>query len=335
MVDSAFPLSEVLRWTSAITGKTVTQNRETLIDLIRETIDVLHAEESTENLRKWCIPSCGCVVTIPKEMETPVKYRIGDKVGPVRNFTYQFHGYTRYDCTGYNSDLRYIKESPIFFDLPKHGARVAARAVEYYTPDCKPEDLPYLIVQGYNTAGQLVSRMTDDGHADIGEKIYISQPDQAPEYSEQVFSSITSVRVVGEVNTMLVWCNVTEYGKTPNEYGLLSIYDRGDELPSFRRYELAPVLDSSCCYEIEVLGHLRKPMLKYDNELIRGYDANTLRSMIRAKHAQSSNDINGATFNASLAMGSLRKQNEKQQNEADNIQIFAPTAPGNFPRGSY
>lgn len=335
MVDSSFPLSEVLRWASSITGKTVSRDRDVLIDLIRETIDVLHAEESLENLRKWCIPSCGCIVTIPKEMEAPVKYRIGNKVGPVRNFTYQFHGYARKDCTGYNSDLRYSKESPIFFDLPAHGARVAARALEFFSPDCKPKDRPYLIVQGRNTAGQLVTHTTEHGTSDVGERVYLSQPDVSPEYSEQVFKEITSVRVVGDINSMLVWCNTTEYGRAPTEYGLLATYDRGDEFPSFRRYELPPVVDASCCYEIEVLGHIRKPVLKFDNELVRGYDANTLRSMLRAKWAQASNDINAATFNASLAVGSLRKQNERQQVESDNIHIFAPTAPGYFPRGGY
>lgn len=327
VIEKAFPLSTVIRWASEITGKAQKTDRIQLIDLIRESLESLSNEESLENIRKWCIYSCGCSITMPKELGDPIKYKIGNKIGPVRDRTYEFMGYARGDDTeGFKTDLSYKGESPTFFDLPKQGGRLAARSLEYFTKTAK---CPYLLVQGHDIHDREVFTV-QDGNTDVGERIYLSQPDESPAYSMHIFKRITSVRIVGaEVNIQFVWLNSTTYGSQPTELGLLSYYDPGEEFPGFRRYSFMG--EANCCYTVEVLGHLRQPELRYDNELIRGFDSGAIKNMMRANFYKSKNDIQGAQFNASLAVTSIRKKNEKSAPNTDAIDVNITTSAGSFP----
>lgn len=329
MDEKAFPLEEVLRWASEISGKGVNKDRSLLIDLIRESLEALYNEESVENLRKFCIPSCGCLITMPHELAEPLKYKICGEVSPVRNKAFEFLGFERNDCVGYRSDLQYVGEFPTLFDLPDCGARIAARSMDFF--DLKWGDAPYLLVQGKDIYDRAVHTV-NDGKTDVGERISISKPNAAPIYSKTIFKEITSVRIVNaELNIQLLWCEVDNYGDAPSQIGLLSTYTPGDEYPGFKRYRFLQNVDCSCCYNIEVLGNIRAPSLRYDNELIRGFDSSAIRSMLRANYYRSKNDINGATFNSNIAVSSIRKKNERLSKDTDMLAPFVPTSAGKFP----
>lgn len=325
--EVAFPLETVLRWAANISGKGVKSDREKLIDLIRESLEALFNEESVENLRRWRIYSSGGFITAPKELAEPLKYKIGCKVGPIRDKAYEFLGYARNDSTGYQANFTYVGEYATYFDLPIQGGRLAARSLDYY--DCTVKPAPYLLVQGVDINDKTVYS-PHDGKLDVGERIYITPPDQAPTYSKTIFKKVTSVRIVNaQLNIQLVWCNTHFFGATPYEFGLLANYDPGDSFPTFRRYSF-PVGDSSCCYALEVLGQLRQPALVYDNELIRGFDSGAIQNMIRANDLKAKNDIGGAQFNSGLAMTSIRKKNERLAPNTDAIPVHVPTSAGKF-----
>lgn len=325
MSEVAFSLGKILKWASDITGKGLRADRENLIDLVREALEALSSEQSLEDVRKWCIPSCGCLVTIPREMADPIKYRVGDKTGPVRDQFYEFKGTAPKDCPDMKTDLKFQGTSPIFFDLPTQGGRVAARSLNTFAP----EATPVLLVQGKDIYGREVFH-THEGKTDVGERVAIAQPSDAPEYSKTIFKEITSVRIIdAELNIQLIWCNAKEYGQTPFEMGLLAFYDPGEEMPCFRRYSF-PAMDCSCCYNVEILGNLRIPELRYDNELIRGFSSNAIRNMIRAVYYSTKNDINGATFHSGLARTNIRRNNEKKSKNTDLLDFFAPTSGGSF-----
>lgn len=337
--ESIFPLDQVLRWASDITGLGVTENREKLIDIIRETLDVLYRQESIENLRKWCITSCNGCITLPREIGTPEKYKIGEEVHSVRNKAYEFLGFVRTsDCENYKSDLRYLGEYPIQFDLPKCGGRVAAQSKDYFECDRDWNKRPYLIVQGKDLEKNEVftnlnTGEQNQGKTDQGERVYISNPDTQPEYSRTIFSEISSVRIVNApLNIRFVWCNSSAWGEPPYEVGPLATFDAGDEFSGFRRYFI-PGVNTSCCYTIEILGKLRLPSLRYNNELIRGFDSFTIRSMVSANFFRGKNDLNAATLNSNLAMGQLRQKNEILGNkDTDMFAPFIPTCAAKFPQ---
>lgn len=338
-IESAFPLDQVLRWASDITGKGITENREQLIDIIRETLDVLYQKESVENLRKWCVTTCNGCITLPREIGTPEKYKVGEEVGPVRGKAYEFQGFVRTaDCENYKTDLRYLGEYPTQLDLPKCGGRVAAQSIDYFECDRDINKRPYVLVQGKNLEKReiftdLNSGEQNKGIMDQGERVYISAPGVTPEYSRTVFSEISSVRIVNApLNIRFVWCNSRAWGEQPYEVGPLALFDAGDELPGFRRYFI-PGIATTCCYTVEILGKLRMPLLRYNNELIRGFDSFTIRSMISANFFRGKNDLNAATLNSNLAMGQLRQKNEIVGNkETDSFAPFIPTCAGKFPQ---
>lgn len=326
-MEKAFPLETVLRWASEITGKPAKSDRNRLVDIIRESLESLHNEESLENLRKWCVYSCGCLITMPKELGIPYKYKVGNAVGPVRQKPYEFLGYARDDSLdpGYRQDLAYAGTASTFFDLPAQGGRVAARALERFTSGS-----PYLVVQGDDIYGNEVFTPNAEGKLDVGEIVPVSTVDQAPSYSKTIFRRIKSVRIVNsQLNIQFVWCNAKNYGDIPYELGLLSFYDPGEEYPSFSRYAL-PV-ETNDCLTVEVLGQLKQPALLYDNELIRGFDSGAIKNMIRANYFKDKNDIQGAQFNASLAVSSIRKKNEKVNTNGDLIAVDPALSAKSFP----
>lgn len=330
MEEHAFTLEQVIKWTNHISGLGITSDRDKIIDLIRESIDALVNEESNENLRSWEVLAIAGLVILPKQISVPAKYKIYGSVGPVKNLYYQFKGYIpRQDCRDYREDLEFHSESPVLFPLPKQGGRVAAKSQDFFEQDCKIQ--PYLLVQGIDLQGREIFT-PNDGKMDVGERIYISQPSDAPPYSINVFKEITSVRVVGaQLNIQFVWCNTHNYGDTPFEAGVLALYDAGDEMPKFRKF----ILHGLRCNDItkvDILGSLAKPRLKYDNELIHGFDSNTIRSMIRANWNRGKNDINSATFNSNIAVASIRKQNERQNPDTDQLVVHIPTCAGKFPQ---
>lgn len=332
MIENAFPLDTVIRWAADITGKGQHSDRDLLLDLIKESLEALYLEESVENLRKWCIPSCGCSITAPKELANPVMYKVGDKVSPVRTKAYEFLGYTRKDAEGYYGDLQYQGEYPTYFDMPSGGAQVCARALEQL-PQLKESDpQPHLVVQGLNASGNPVYSRRKNGEMDIGEIVPIVGPDCPPPSSYNKFKEITSVRIVNSNhNIHFMWANIPSGAVTASSIGLLAYYDPGDEYPAFRRYKIPSLANSKYCYNIEVLGHLKMPSLRYDNELVRGFNSNTIRSMIRANYYRSKNDIQGATFNSGLAMTSIRKNNEKRHKNSDEVAVNQATSAGKFP----
>lgn len=332
MIENVFTLGQVLKWASAISGEGLQSSRETLIDLVRESLDALFDIESVENLRKWCVQVCGCVVTLPYEIGEPQKYKIGNEIQQVRNKAWEFIGVVHTnDCSGYRSDLRYQGESPTYFDLPTRGARLAVKAKDYFEPAKRECDNPYLLVQGKDKKGKQVFT-AHGGKMDIGERIYIAQPDENPRCSETIFSEIESVRIVNaHLHLTLVWCNLAEGEEYPYEYGILSEYGPGEEFPGYKRYEIPGLARDKCCRNIEILGQARKPALRYDNELIRGFDSLAIRSMISANWYRGKNDINGATFNSNIAVSSTKRKNEQQAPNTDNIPVFLPTCAAKFP----
>lgn len=333
MIENAFPLESVLRWAASITGKGVGSDRSLLLDIIKESLEALYREESVQNIRRWCLPTCGCSITAPKEMAEPIKYKIGNKVGVIRTKAYEFQGYVRNDVEGYSSDLYYQGEFPTYFDIPSGAAHVAARALEDLHTLDRGKDGPYLVVQGLNATGNIVYARRKDGEMGVGEIVPIVGPNESPLASYNQFSKITSVEIKNSsYNVHFMWAKNVVNASTASSFGLLAYYDPGEDLPSFRRYSIPSLQNADCCYEVEVLAKLRVPELKYDNELIRGFDSGTIRNMIRANYLKSKNDIQGATFNSNLAMGAIRKDNEKRHRNGDEIPVNIATSAGKFPQ---
>ena len=333
--ENVFPLEEIIRWTGDITGYGLTSERKKIIDLIRETLDALRVQESVDNLRRWRIYSHNGCITLPREIGVAEKYKIGEEIGPVRGLAYEFLGFVRsVDCEHFKTDLRLTGEFATFYDLPSSGARVAAQSIDQFECSKDWDKRPYIQVQGKDLKGREVFTNLDTGKMDQGERVYISLPNENPQYSRNIFASpLSGVRLVNApLNVKFVWCNAENYGDKPYEVGPLATYDAGDEIPSFRRYYI-PGISHRGCHQIEVLGKLRMPPLIYNNELIRGFDSFVLRSMISANWYRSQNDLNSANLNASLSVGQLRKSNEvKTGNETDNLAPFKATCAANFPK---
>lgn len=320
MSQSSFTVKEVLEWANEISGK---GKPEQLKILVREVLEELHNEESVESIRKWCLCSCGCSVTIPNEMQSPTKYKIECQVGQVRDTAYQFRGQVRKDeCDNYRQDLEYIGEFPTYYDLPREGAYVAARSLSAFK---KGEKEPYILVQGKDMNDQEVYS-PQEGETALGVRVPIAEPHKAPIKSDVKFSKITDTSVHNAcLNVQIVWC---DQGRS----GLLSFLSPGETRGCFRRYSLGGCIDGSCCYKLEVLGHLAIPSLKYDNQLIVGFDSSVIRSMLRSKVFQAGNEISGAQFNSSVAMSSLRKKNERSSKKStDSLNVKIETSACNFP----
>jgi len=334
-LEKRFSLKEVLRWAAEITGKGVNSNKEYLTDIVRETLEVLENEESVENLRKWCVCSCGCNFTVPNDMGQPLKYKLGKKVGPVRGKAYEFRGYERKDnCDAFSEDIKLLGEFPTFYEGPTDCPfRLSAVSID---PIPKGEER-VVIVQAEDEGGKeitsvVVDEKTGEEKTILGIEVKIADTHTSPVYTERVVTKIKEVQIPDcDIRFNLMWVKA-DWGDLPKEFGLLGCYAPGEHRGCFRRYSINENLSEDCCYEVEILARLALPKFKFDNEVISGFDSSTIRSMIRAKHYQTENDINSATFNSNVAMANLKKSNQRKLKDVDDFQVFIPMSASKFPK---
>lgn len=207
------------------------------------------------NIRKYCFFSIKGCITIPYELEVPLKVRIDDKVGTVWDKWMEYYNIGEMEGCVPASDALYEEPNlfPTVYDPPP-GMRIGCMATAEESPDA------YVIVQGKDTTGREI--FTDhQGTKIAGEYLRIVKGQLR--YSQVSFGSITHVeksRTNGYVQ--LLWVNSDASAK-----GFLADYSPGEEKPSYRRFRLtSPKCGPSV--KVSILGRIRLKDSYADNDII-------------------------------------------------------------------
>lgn len=214
--------------------------------------------------RKWCFTTCDGCITLPWELETPVRYKIDGQTCNVWDHWFEFHEAAAGECDpdhckseGWVEGL-YIEPwyYPTVFELPCGGAHV-------YASGRRPEDCDsHIIVQGLDSTGKPIYVPHKDEQI-LGE--YLPIRHNKPQHSECRFHKITGVYSTQTTDYKRLYWHTPENGKS----GLLVELRPEETVPQYRRVKIKlPACSEPCCHKVEILGRVRDPQFKYDNEIL-------------------------------------------------------------------
>lgn len=198
----------------------------------------------------------GCI-TLPYELETPLKVKIGDRVGSVWDKWYEYHSSKEMcDCLPANQAL--IEDPnfyPTIYDIPfPNGAFVGVLGV------CEEDSDATVIVQGFDATGREIFTTNSKGEQVVGEQLTIKKG--TIKYTQAAFAKITGiVKSVTNGYVQLLWVSPSR-----NLKGFLADYSPLETAPSYRRFRLT----SPCCelLRVSILGRIRLKSTYTDNDYI-------------------------------------------------------------------
>jgi hypothetical protein len=227
-------------------------------DFVLKTLQHMLFSGQNGNLRTFSFCAQRGCLTLPYELETPLKVRIGDRVGSVWDKWYDYHSSKEMtDC--YPADRALIEDPnyyPTVYDIPfTNGANIGVIGVCEESPDS------HVIVQGLDATGREIVSTNYKGEQIVGEYIRIKKG--VITYTNFAFAKITGI-VKSETNgyVQLLWVSPSR-----NLKGFLADYSPLETAPSYRRFRLtSPYCTTDV--KVSILGRIRLRTKYTDNDYI-------------------------------------------------------------------
>lgn len=265
MAGAGITLAQVIQSFSQEVGRSA--DDPSLLDDIAEAIEFVLHSGGGEILREWKIPIHNGTVTLPRDLETPIKYKWGRLANS--GFGIFMSPYLSYSSEGVMNFLGYenwdtklstrARRVPIQFKIPRCGVQVVATSRN-------PKDVGKTIIISGNQNGRQIAP-THFGQKTAGEvlKIY-DVDDPKKKYSSYLFHEITGI--VKDPTLDYIFLSGKAPGEDVPSY-ILSCYHPDEEVPSYTQIEMfstnAYMLQSDCDTWIHILGRIN-PSLKYTRE---------------------------------------------------------------------
>lgn len=290
------------------------------VDLfVRKVLQQMLYKGTYGNLRKYCFNARKGCITIPYELETPVKIKIDSKVGTVWDKWMEYYNIGEMEGCVPASDALYEEPNrfPTVYDIPSGGARVGALATANEDTDA------HLIVQGKDLTGREIIT-NHKGEQISGE--YLSLSRGKLKYTQVNFAIITGIqksRTVGYVQ--LFWVN-----PTLNTKGFLADYSPGEEYPSYRRFRLTnPNCSSSV--QVSVLGRIRLKDSYADNDIIPFDNLFALELAGQSMNANFNDQVDLAAAKDKLLQNTVAEESEyKRIQNGQPVDIMMLTSAGSI-----
>lgn len=235
------------------------------------------------------------LVTLPREIETPLAITLNHQVPTLQNRWYEFKGNTSGPWeAGFNEWSHSVVdrgEAGTLYDLPEN-LRVGVRSMRTETAG------QYVWVFGYDSSNQWVRTQVGGAWVD-GERITLAATLQL---STTVFSKVSHISkpiTNGEVRLYAYY----ETGAT----AVLGVYYHSDENPVFRRYLVTNAKDCElqCC---TVIAKRRYLPVVYDSDVLLIQSLNALRFMLMAIHKEDVDEVQESEVFEQKAIRVLKKQ---------------------------
>ncbi len=283
----------------------------------RSVMEYLLYSGSQSGIRKLCILAHRGCISLPPEVEVPIKVRIDHKVSTIWNKWYSFHSSSEgFDkCIAANDIL--IEDgslTPLAYGLPTNGSVVGIIGT------CEEEEGAFVTIQGKDTTGRQVYT-TFNGEQIAGEKFLIKK--NQLRYGKVRFGEITGItkpRTNGYISL---------YAVTPitDSRTFLADYAPSDEHPLYRKF----IVNSTECANIAHLSMLCRVKLRdsyLDNELT--FFDNALAIQLGAQRIQGevNNDAATANYKRQAVEDILEKEAGYKKISGSPIDIFFPLSGG-------
>lgn len=319
MSANGLTLSDGIDLIAPILGLCPDRNREKIRRKLMEVIHRVILEGGGETLRKWCVCVSGGCFTAPRDLETPLKFKLEEKVANVWSKMYEFYHGNDYRCDDYSVGM--IEEpNPVYtyHDVPNCPVHIAAVSDGEECPESR------IIVQGLNQRGEEIF-VQHKGLQFSGE--WLSLTNENATLSTQLFTKITGVEKSKTVNHVrLYWVNVASDGNVTKQ-GLLSVYRPDEKIPRYRRYRLEGV-DCHCIYKATILGRICSPNYFHDNDILPAVNTTSLIRMTEAMVAEQRNETERARYNLGIATRYINKENDYKATGQESLDYKRTTSPG-------
>jgi hypothetical protein len=235
------------------------------------------------------------LVTLPREIETPLAITLNNQVPTIQNRWYEFKGNGSGpwdpDVNAWSHSCVDRGETGTIYDLPE-SLRVGGRSMKSETAG------QYVWVFGYDSNNQWVRTEVDGVWVD-GERISL---DSTLQLTTTVFSKVTRINkpiTNGEFRLYAYYDDGTT--------AVLGVYHHSEEDPVFRRYLVTNAEDCElqCC---TVIAKKRYLPAVHDTDVLLIQSLNALRFMLMAIHKEDVDEPDTGEIFEQKAIRVLKKQ---------------------------
>lgn len=291
------------------------------VDLfVRKVLQQMLYKGTYGNLRKFCFNARKGCITLPYELETPVKVKIDSKVGTVWDKWFEYYNIGEMEGCIPASSALYEEPNrfPIVYDLPVGGARIGALATASEDKDA------HIIIQGIDPTGREIFT-NHKGEKITGE--YISLIKGSLRYSEVAFASVTNIyktRTNGYVQ--LYWLR-----PELNQKGFLADYSPGEEIPSYRRFKLTNPNYCTTNAQVSILGRIRLKDSYADNDVIPFDNILALELAGQSINASFNDQVDLAAAKSKMMEATITEETEyRRVNGGQPVDIMYLTSAGSI-----
>lgn len=283
----------------------------------RQVMQYLLHEGSSAGLRKVCILAHRGYLSLPPEVELPIKAKIDHKVASIWNKHFSFHSVNEnFDsCPPIGEVLiEDGSQTPLAYNLPNGGSIIGVMG------HCDEAADAAIIVQGKDQAGREIYT-NYKGDQVVGEKLLIRK--NTITYGQVSFGEVTAVLKPKTEGYVSLWA--VNPAKDTTQF--LADYNPSEERPLYRKFRVA----SRGCPDIVHISMLCRVRLKdnyHDNEIT--FFDNSFAILLAAQRIQAeiNNDLQTAGFKKAAIEDNLNKESSYKKIAGSPLDVYFPLSGG-------
>lgn len=255
------------------------------VDLfVKSVLQTMLFKGPNDCIRGFCFQARKGVITLPFELETPIKVLINNESGGVWSKWFSF-----YDTGNLGVDKKCVEAAsalredpnpyPTVYDLPEGGMHVAVMGI------CDEACDAHIIIRGRDLSGREIFTF-HNGEQVVGEHLSIKK-------GQLRFTTIKFGTVTEVVKTKTAgYVQLYGFDPTSGRRFFLSDYTPLEEIPRYRRFNLTVRCQENA--EVRVIGRIRLKENYGDAEVIPISNIYALKTAAQGMNLNDNNDIQGA-----------------------------------------
>lgn len=299
---------------AGVGGKCTTDDGVDLF--VKQVLQYLLYQGTNGNERKFCFYAVGGVVTLPKELEVPLKVKVGGEVKSVWNRWFEYHSGNSVDdpCLDSRSITELPNRYPTVYDLPSCGGYPGVLGI------CEEAEDAHVIVKGTDLTGREIFT-THKGEKITG--VYLSIRKSKVSTSSVKFGKITEVYKTPTKG----YVTLLSIGESDYDRKFLADYSPYEETPAYRRVKFLTNCPELC--EVSILGRIKLKDHYADEDLIPFDNLYLLQVAGQTVNKMYNDDMEKALAKDSYVKGLIETEgNYKKVNNGQPMEIFKPLSGG-------
>lgn len=298
-------------------GGTCDLESEELDLFVKEVLQYMLMYGTYGNERKFCFQAQNGCITLPYELETPLKIKIDGVVGSVWNRWFEYHSGNNLEgsCLANEALLTEANRYATVFDGPSCGFYPAILG------HCCEDDDAHVVVKGEDTTGREIYTI-HLGEQIVGERLNIRKG--VLTRSQVLFGNIREVACTKTQGYKTLYAT----DKDGNSRQFLADYGPFETNPSYQR---ARIISQPCppICGVTVLGRIRLKDHYADDDVIPFDNILLLRSAGQTINDMYTDRIQAATARDGFVEKLIEKENNfKKVNNGQPVEVFQPLSAG-------